>query len=69
LITRQRAELDVARRSEVARIEVLFRLIVEKTQTTGLFIGDNKGTVVGVYLFGKMAGSGRCSRSKVSPQG
>jgi len=31
----------------VARIEVLFRLIVEKTQTTGLFIGDNKGSVEG----------------------
>jgi hypothetical protein len=38
---RPSAELDVARRSEAAKVEALYRLIVEEAQTTGLLIGDN----------------------------
>jgi hypothetical protein len=42
----------------VARIEVLFRLIVEKTQTTGLFIGDNKERLLASTYLVKWLGRG-----------
>jgi hypothetical protein len=39
--SRPSAEFDVARRSEVAKVEAFYQLIVEKAQAPGLLTGDN----------------------------